>query len=68
MTRPDHVIFYTDQAGDWRWQYRRSNGRIMADSAEGYTDLRGAEKAARHLWPLGPLTEYDHRRRAEVTR
>lgn len=28
---------YRDVGGDWRWRARGRNGRIVADSAEGYT-------------------------------
>lgn len=28
---------YKDSAGDFRWRFIASNGRIVADSAEGYT-------------------------------
>jgi uncharacterized protein YegP (UPF0339 family) len=27
---------YRDGGGDWRWQLRADNGRIIADSGEGY--------------------------------
>lgn len=27
---------YQDAAGEWRWQLRAANGRIIADSGEGY--------------------------------
>lgn len=29
---------YKDGAGYWRWRYMASNGRIIADSAEGYVN------------------------------
>jgi len=28
---------YTDDAGEWRWRLLARNGRIIADSAEGYS-------------------------------
>lgn len=28
---------YQDKRGEWRWRLRHSNGRIMADSGEGYS-------------------------------
>lgn len=31
------VEFYRDRAGEWRWRLKARNGRILADSAEGYT-------------------------------
>lgn len=27
---------YKDKAGEWRWRLRAKNGRIVADSGEGY--------------------------------
>ena len=27
---------YKDNAGQWRWRFIAANGRIIADSAEGY--------------------------------
>lgn len=27
---------YSDRAGEYRWRLRATNGRIVADSAEGY--------------------------------
>jgi uncharacterized protein YegP (UPF0339 family) len=29
-------IYYKDNKGEWRWRLKASNGRILADSAEGY--------------------------------
>ena len=34
------VEFYRDRAGEWRWRLKARNGRILADSAEGYTRYR----------------------------
>lgn len=28
---------YQDLRGEWRWRLVSSNGRVMADSSEGYT-------------------------------
>lgn len=36
---------YQDDAGEWRWRLKSSNGRIVADSGEGYTKKQGAAKA-----------------------
>ena len=27
---------YVDNSGEWRWRLRAENGRILADSGEGY--------------------------------
>lgn len=37
---------YEDSEGDYRWRLVARNGKIMADSAEGYTSRRGAKRAA----------------------
>jgi len=29
-------IYYKDKKGEWRWRLVASNGRIIADSGEGY--------------------------------
>lgn len=52
-----HFEIYKDTRGEWRWRLRARNGRIVADSAEGYaskrnvtravTDMRGAVDCAR---------------------
>jgi uncharacterized protein len=31
--------FYIDVAGQWRWRMRAGNGRVVADSGEGYRNL-----------------------------
>jgi len=33
-----HLKFkiYSDVPGEWRWQLKSGNGKIIADSAEGY--------------------------------
>ena len=31
-----HYELYKDDAGEWRWRLRAANGKIIADSAEGY--------------------------------
>jgi uncharacterized protein YegP (UPF0339 family) len=41
---------YQDEAGEWRWRMKAGNGRIMADSGEGYTARSGAERALRAIW------------------
>jgi uncharacterized protein YegP (UPF0339 family) len=31
---------YSDSKGEWRWRFKADNGRIIADSAEGYNNIR----------------------------
>lgn len=39
------VVVYKDAAGQWRWRLKAKNGRIVADSGEGYKTRRGAVRA-----------------------
>ena len=36
---------YRDKAGEWRWRLVARNGRIRADSGEGYTRKFDCERA-----------------------
>lgn len=36
---------YEDAAGEWRWRLVARNGRIVADSGEGYTRRRDCHRA-----------------------
>jgi uncharacterized protein YegP (UPF0339 family) len=48
--RPAYVIHvYRDVGGQWRWRMQAPNGRLVADSGEGYTKRTGAFRAARRL-------------------
>ncbi len=42
----DKTVVYQDKAGEWRWKRVAGNGEIIADSAEGYTRMADAERAA----------------------
>ena len=42
MKRKCKVQFYRDKKGEWRWMARSPNGRILADSGEGYKRLSSA--------------------------
>lgn len=33
----ESFTFEQDQPGKWRWRFRASNGRILADSGQGYS-------------------------------
>jgi uncharacterized protein YegP (UPF0339 family) len=33
-----HFNIYIDGSGTWRWQLVSSNGRVIADSGEGYVN------------------------------
>jgi uncharacterized protein len=40
--RKCHFEVYQDRQNHWRWRLRDTNGRIIADSGEGYTTKQGA--------------------------
>ena len=40
--RPGCIVIYRDKAGEYRWRVVAPNGRIVADSAEGYVRRRKA--------------------------
>jgi uncharacterized protein YegP (UPF0339 family) len=40
---------YQDSAGDWRWRLISTNGRIVADSGEGYSSLHAVREAAQRV-------------------
>lgn len=40
-----HIQVYIDLKGEYRWRLVAANGRIMADSSEGYTKEAHIEKA-----------------------
>lgn len=60
MGHRDRVVFYRDQSGRWRWRFRAAgNGRVLADSGQGYRRLDDAWAAAervtaRNIEPPGP--------------
>lgn len=42
-------VIYPDRKGEFRWRLVARNGRIVADSGEGYTTKGHAARAARRL-------------------
>ena len=36
---------YQDEAGEWRWRLVEANGRIVAESGEGYDSKSNVERA-----------------------
>ncbi|WP_256297201.1 YegP family protein [Haloarchaeobius salinus] len=41
-----HFEVFRDNAGEYRWRLVADNGRILADSGEGYASKHGARDAA----------------------
>lgn len=48
---------YKDEADEWRWRLIRRNGRIIADSGEGYTERSSAMEAVERVQSLSGETE-----------
>jgi len=42
-----HYTIYGDISGQWRWNLKSSNGRIIADSAESYRNKQDCLAAIR---------------------
>ncbi|ABD58640.1 gp41 [Mycobacterium phage PLot] len=38
----ERVTVYQDSNNEWRWRFKASNGRVMADSGEGYQNKQDA--------------------------
>jgi len=57
----DPVAFevYADAAGEFRWRLLHRNGRILADSGEGYSTRSNARRAARRVGELAPESAVD---------
>ena len=48
-------ILWVDKNGEWRWTLRNAkNGKIVADSAEGYTAKRNAIAMCKKINPSIP--------------
>lgn len=44
-----HFDLFEDRSGEHRWRLVSSNGRIIADSGEGYSSKDGARRAIRNV-------------------
>jgi uncharacterized protein YegP (UPF0339 family) len=49
MKKRSQVVIYKDRKGEWRWRFVAPNGRVLADSGEGYKRKAGAVKAFERL-------------------
>lgn len=49
------IDIYRDASGEWRWRLRATNGRVIADSGEGYRDRRGVMRAVEALRRAVPM-------------
>ena len=53
---------YADQSAKWRWRLIAANGKIIADSGEGYASEYNAVRAAartKELAPQAPVKRKD---------
>lgn len=48
---------YRDKSRAWRWRLKAANGRIVADSAEGYT--RRADCLRAWVWVVAGVASLD---------
>ena len=48
------IQVYKDKQGKHRWRFESSNGKIIADSGEGYETAAGARRAAENLKKRAP--------------
>jgi uncharacterized protein YegP (UPF0339 family) len=46
---------YLDRQSKWRWRFVAPNGKIMADSGEGYSSLHACDEAIAVLKREVPL-------------
>jgi uncharacterized protein YegP (UPF0339 family) len=50
---------YLDKAEKWRWQLVAENGRIVADSGQGYDNLSAVRAAAQRIKDEAPKATID---------
>jgi uncharacterized protein YegP (UPF0339 family) len=46
---PQNIFIYCDAKGEFRWRATATNGKIIADGAEGYKSASNAMRAARRF-------------------
>jgi uncharacterized protein YegP (UPF0339 family) len=57
-TAPDaNFEVFEDAAGEYRWRVRTRNGKIVADSGEGYTERNDAEEAVDRVREYAPAAD-----------
>jgi uncharacterized protein YegP (UPF0339 family) len=50
---------YKDRRGECRWQLKAANGKIVADSGEGYSSLQAARDGAQGVKDNAGRAEID---------
>lgn len=48
-TGEPHFQLFKDNASEWRWRMVAGNGRIVADSGEGYSEKSSAKRAIENV-------------------
>ena len=46
------IVYYRDRKGHWRWRAVARNGRIVAESGEGYKRMRDAVKGVERTFDV----------------
>lgn len=65
--RKDSVIFYKDDAGEWRWSRTNAyNGKIVSEGGEGYHNLGDCVHSAQKQFG-DTVNYYDNENAAEIT-
>jgi uncharacterized protein YegP (UPF0339 family) len=59
LTSLSQFDVYLDSAAQWRWRVRATNGRIIADSAEGYSSRQACIEGASLVLGTNILTPVD---------
>lgn len=49
------VRIYKDRRGEYRWRLQALNGRIVADSAEGYSRKSRCHQMAEKIFPYAEI-------------
>jgi uncharacterized protein YegP (UPF0339 family) len=52
-----HFTIWKDTAGQWRWTLRARNGKIVADSSEGYGRRASAVRMCTKINSTFPVRE-----------
>lgn len=55
MSTEEHVTVYRDVKGEWRWNRKGANNKIISTSGEGYENKIDAVEMAERLNPGLPV-------------
>ncbi|MFB6093532.1 MAG: HVO_2922 family protein [Halanaeroarchaeum sp.] len=59
MPREPTFELYRDEADEWRWRLRASNGNVIADGGEGYASKQGAKRGIESVRKAAPEAPID---------